>query len=152
MNACRALPPITLASCDYNRLLFTVMLAPSPGEPALSFLLSELRRANVCHPAALPEEVVSTNCRVIYRVDAEPSTRAHLLVHPADLIWPGAEISVISALGSALIGLSVGDRMPYVEADGSRHEVWVEGIGWRFIDDGLISSGARAAEGRRAAG
>ena len=106
------------------------------------FLLSELRRAEVCHPAALPEEVVSANCRVIYRIDDEAKTRAHLLVHPEDLTWPGAEISVMTPLGAALIGLSVGDRVPYTETDGSRHEVLVEGIGLRFLDDGLISSRA----------
>lgn len=149
MNARHDLPPITLASCDYNRLLFTAMMSQGQDDLVLEFLLSELRRAEVCHPAALPEEVVSANCRVIYRIDDETKTRAHLLVHPEDLIWPGAEIAVTTPLGAALIGLSVGDRMPYTEQDGSRHEVMVEGIGLRFLDDGLISTAARAAAVRR---
>jgi regulator of nucleoside diphosphate kinase len=142
MNASFDLPPITLASCDYNRLLLTAMMDQGRGDPVFEFLLSELRRADICHPAALPEEVVSANCRVIYRIDAEPRTRSHLLVHPEDLMWPGAEVSVMTPLGAALIGLSVGDRVPYTETDGSRHEVQVEGIGLRFLDDGLISSRA----------
>lgn len=146
------LPPITLASCDYNRLLFTAMTGQAQGDPVFAFLLSELRRAEICHPAALPEEVVSANCRVIYRVDGEPRTRAHLLVHPEDLHWPDAEISLTTPVGAALIGLSVGDRMPYRESDGTSHEVLVEGIGLRFLDDGLISMGARAAAARRYAG
>jgi regulator of nucleoside diphosphate kinase len=150
MNAPFDLPPITLASCDYNRLLFTVMMGQRQDDPVFAFLLSELRRAEVCHPAILPEEVVSANCRVIYRVDDEPRTRAHLLVHPEDLTWPGAEVSVTTPLGAALIGLSVGDRMPYTEIDGSRHEVLVEGIGLRFLDDGLISARAPARPRRDA--
>jgi len=136
MNAQPHLPPITLASSDYNRLLFTAMIRQKHSRRSPNFLLRELRRAKVCHPAELPEDVVSTNCRVIYRVDNEPKPRAHLLVHPEDLIWPGAEISVTTPLGTALLGLRVGDSMSFVESDGGAHEVFVEGIGLRFLDDG----------------
>jgi regulator of nucleoside diphosphate kinase len=136
MNARHQLPRITLAASDYNRLLFTAMIRNEHGRPITNFLLDELRRAEVCHPADLPEDVVSTNCRVIYRVDGEPKSRAHLLVHPEDLIWPGAEISVAMPLGTALLGLRVGDAMPFLDEDGDTHEVFVEGIGLRFLDDG----------------
>jgi regulator of nucleoside diphosphate kinase len=135
MNTQHELPPITLAANDYNRLLFTAMIRHQHNHWAPNFLLKELRRAKVCHPAALPEDVVSTNCRVIYRIDDESKSRAHLLVHPEDLIWPSAEISVTTPLGTALLGLRVGDRMSFVE-DGTIHEVFVEGIGLRFLDDG----------------
>ncbi len=135
MNTRYDLPPITLATNDYNRLLFTAMIRQKHNQRKPDFLLKELRRAKVCHPSALPEDVVSTNCRVIYRIDNEVKSRAHLLVHPEDLIWPGAEISVTTPLGTALLGLRVGDRMAFVE-DGRVREVYVEGIGLRFLDDG----------------
>jgi regulator of nucleoside diphosphate kinase len=135
MDAQHHLPPITLATCDYNRLLFTAMLQNEHGRGTTNFLLEELRRAEVCHPSDLPEDVVSTNCRVIYRVDDEPKSRVHLLVHPDDLIWPGAEVSVATPLGTALLGLRVGDRMPFLDDDGQTHEVFVEGIGLRFLDN-----------------
>jgi regulator of nucleoside diphosphate kinase len=137
MNAQHPLPPITLATSDYNRLLFTAMIRQKHNCQAPDFLLTELRRAEVCHPSALPEDVVSTNCRVIYRIDDEPKSRAHLLVHPEDLIWPGAEISVTTPLGTALLGLRAGDRMSFVEESTVR-EVYVEGIGLRFLDDGSM--------------
>ncbi|MGO4526623.1 GreA/GreB family elongation factor [Microvirga sp. 2MCAF35] len=135
MNAQRHLPPITIATCDYNRLLSTVMIQQENNRPASDFLLEELRRAKVCHPSELPEDVVSTNCRVIFRIDDEPKSRAHLLVHPEDLTWPDAEISVTTPLGTALLGLRVGDRMTFVDGDRIR-EVRVEGIGLRFLDAG----------------
>jgi len=115
MSTQHELPPITLASNDYNRLLVTVMIQQEHNRRTSDFLLKELRRAKVCHPSALPEDVVSTNCRVIFRIDDEPKSRAHLLVHPDDQIWPGAEISVTTPLGTALLGLRVGDRMSFVE-------------------------------------
>jgi regulator of nucleoside diphosphate kinase len=135
MTTQHELPPITLAENDYNRLLFTAMIRQKANPRASDFLLDELRRAKVCHPSALPEDVVSTNCRVIFRIDDEPKSRTHLLVHPEDVIWPGAEISVTTPLGTALLGLRVGDGMPFVD-DGTVHEVYVEGIGLRFLDGG----------------
>jgi regulator of nucleoside diphosphate kinase len=138
MNAQHDLPPIILATNDYNRLLFTAMIRQKHSRRTPDFLLTELRRAEVCHPAALPEDIVSTNCRVIYRIDDEPKSRAHLLVHPDELIWPGAEISVATPLGTALLGLRVGDRMSFQDDDGETHEVFVEGIGLRFLDDGPL--------------
>ena len=135
MSMQHELPPITLAANDYNRLLFTAMIQKKDNRSASNFLLKELRRAKVCHPSALPQDVVSTNCRVIFRIDDEPKSRAHLLVHPDDLISPGTEISVTTPLGTALLGLRIGDRMPFVE-EGTVHEVVVEGIGLRFLDDG----------------
>ena len=138
MNAQHDLPPIILAANDYNRLLFTAMIRQKHSGRTPDFLLTELRRAEVCHPAALPEDVVSTNCPVIYRIDDEPKSRAHLLVHPDELIWPGAEVSVATPLGTALLGLRVGDRMSFLDDDGQTHEVFVEGIGLRFLDDGPL--------------
>ncbi len=135
MSTQHELPPITLAANDYNRLLFTAMFRQKQNRRTSDFLLNELRRAKVCHPSALPEDVVSTNCRVIFRIDDEPKSRAHLLVHPDDLISPGTEISVTTPLGTALLGLRIGDRMPFVE-EGTVHEVVVEGIGLRLLDDG----------------
>jgi len=135
MNMQNKLPPITVATSDYNRLLFTAVIRQNRSGRGTDFLLKELRRAEICHPSALPEDVVSTNCRVIYRIDDEPKSRAHLLVHPEDLIWPGAEISVTTPLGTALLGLRIGDRMSFIE-DGVAHEVFVEGIGLRFLDAG----------------
>ncbi|MCG7394580.1 GreA/GreB family elongation factor [Microvirga sp. ACRRW] len=135
MNVQHELPPIVLSENDYNRLLFTARIRQKDNYTAYEFLLDELRRARICHPSELPEDVVSTNCRVIFRIDDEPKSRAHLLVHPEDLLWPGAEISVTTPLGTALLGLCVGDRMPFTDG-GTIHEVFVEGIGLRFLDDG----------------
>lgn len=135
MNVPSHPPPITLAANDYNRLLFVAMLRRRQHWREPDFLLKELRRAQLCHPAALPEDVVSMNCRVTYRLDDEPDSRIHLLVHPEELIWPGAEISVTTALGTALLGLRVGDCMSFVDADGTLRKVHVEAIGPRFRDD-----------------
>ena len=105
--------------------------------PHREFLLSELRRAALCHPDALPEDVVSTSAKVTYRLDGEGHSRAHILVYPEDLQWPGAELSVLTPLGIALLGLRVGDRMPFqTNPNGPVHEVVVEDVRFRLLPDG----------------
>ena len=130
------LPPITVATCDYNRLMLTATIARRRGDPHAEFLLAELRRAALCRADDLPDDVISTNCRVIYRTDDAGAAHARLLVHPDDLKRPGAELSVTTPLGIALLGLRVGDRMPYSAGEESpEHEVVVEGVGLRLLHD-----------------
>jgi hypothetical protein len=46
----------------------------------------------------------------------------------------------MTPLGTALLGLQVGDRMPYKASDAqSDHEVMVEGLGLRFVGEGMPS-------------
>ncbi len=146
MNAYYDLPPIMLATSDYNDLLITAVFSSRSAEPNAGFLLSELMRASVCHPDDLPDDVVSTNCHVIYRIGGKPERHARLLVHPKDLLFPGAELSVTTPLGTALLGLRVGDRMRYGASDGRPgHEVIVEGIGMRLLDEDVPPKDFRSA-------
>jgi regulator of nucleoside diphosphate kinase len=136
MNTAIDLPRVTIATHDYNRLMSVAAMDPHPRRPARRFLLSELRRAALCHPDALPEDVVSTNAKVTYRLDGGGTPRAHVLVYPEDLLWPGAELSVLTPLGIALLGLRVGDRMPFrTSRDGPVHEVVVEDVRFRLLPD-----------------
>ncbi|SCY07218.1 GreA/GreB family elongation factor [Microvirga guangxiensis] len=135
-NATDKLPPITLATNDYNRLMSIAAINRQQRSPRREFLMSELRRASLCHPANLPEDVVSTNAKVTYRLNGTGRPMAQVLVHPEDLNWPGAELSVLTPLGIALLGLRVGDRMPFQTGrDGPVHEVVVEDVQFRLLPD-----------------
>jgi regulator of nucleoside diphosphate kinase len=135
MNTAVDLPQVTIATHDYNRLMSVAAMENKPRKPHREFLLSELRRAALCHPGALPDDVVSTNAKVTYRINGG-RPMAHVLVHPQDLLWPGAELSVLTPLGIALLGLRVGDRMPFrTDRDGPWHEVVVEDVRFRLLPD-----------------
>jgi regulator of nucleoside diphosphate kinase len=136
MNRTVELPQVTIATHDYNRLMSLAAMDPHQRGPRRQFLLSELRRAELCHPDALPEDVVSTNAKVTYRLNGRGRPMAHVLVHPEDLLWPGAELSVLTPLGTALLGLRVGDRMPFrTGRDGPVHEVEVEDVQFRLMPE-----------------
>lgn len=136
MNRTIDLPQVTVATHDYNRLMSVAAMDRHQRRPHRQFLMSELRRASLCHPNALPEDVVSTNAKVTYRLNGGGTSMAHVLVYPEDLLWSGAELSVLTPLGIALLGLRVGDRMPFrTSRDGPWHEVLVEDVQFRLLAD-----------------
>ena len=136
MNRTTDLPQVTVATHDYNRLMSIAAMDSHQRRSHRQFLMSELRRAALCHPNALPEDVVSTNAKVTYRLNGNGESMAHVLVYSEDMLWPGAELSVMSPLGIALLGLRVGDRMPFrTRQDGPLHEVLVEDVQFRLLPD-----------------
>ena len=134
------LPDIVVGTNDYNRLMLTVMIVRNRGRSHAEFLLSELRRATLCAQEDLPREVVSLDSRVTYRVDDAVQPRTRLLVHPDDLIWPGAEIGATTPLGIALLGIRPGDRMRY-RGTGQTYEVLVEAVGLGLHEVALRAAG-----------
>ena len=123
-----------MATHDYNRLISAAAMKCRQRRPHHEFLMSELRRASLCHPNELPDDVVSTNAKVTYRINGRGTPMAHVLVYTEDLLWPGAELSVLTPLGTALLGLRVGDRMPFrTSRDGPVHEVVVEDVQFRLL-------------------
>lgn len=140
-----ALPGIAVSDTDYNELVFALGFAKD--REIRTFLAQELRRAALCHPDDLPDDVVALNCRVIFQLSGDSRIRARLLVHPQNRLCPKTEVSVLSPVGIALLGLRVGDCMPFVER-GRRREVTVGAIGMRFVGNGVprmvLNRGAHA--------
>lgn len=150
MNAMHDLPPITVSTRDFDRLVAFGLDAYVRGDQQAEFLLAEMRRATLCPPGDLPEEVVSIDCRVVYRLDEEPRVRGGLVVHPLDLKGGDEELSASSPLGAALLGLRVGDRMPFHDGRSGRvHVVTVEGVGWRWTGTADPAVGAGPARTSR---
>ncbi len=149
MHAVHELPPITVTTRDFDRLVAFGLDAHLRGDSHADFLLWELRRATLC-PGALPGEVVSVNCRVRYRLDDEPAVREHRFVHPLDRADLPDELSVASPVGVALLGLRVGDRMPYCDNRlGTQHVVTVEGIETTAASSGPVRRRRFSPNGRR---
>jgi regulator of nucleoside diphosphate kinase len=131
MNSKVPLPPIIVGTQDYCHLIKAAEPSRQQGKHHADFLLTELRRAVIAHPYDLPADVVSINSRVTYRLDDQPETQTRVLVHAGYVKWPSAELSVMTPLGTALLGLRVRDTMPFRTSDGQQHEVLVEDVGFR---------------------
>lgn len=109
---------ILLSGSDYDRLIDLLDALPESRAAEFDSLRTELERARVIAADAIPETVVTMNAEV-HCVD-ESSGREHFitLVYPSEADADKGRISVLAPLGSALIGLSVGQSIDWQVKDG----------------------------------
>jgi regulator of nucleoside diphosphate kinase len=134
MHPVDTLPPVTFSCTDYNELVFALGLMRD--REAAKLLAWKVQHAELYRPDDLPDDVVALNCRVVFHLAGDPAIQARLLVHPHTLLCPNTELSVLSPVGAALMGLRVGDCMSFVE-HGERREIVVEAVGMRFVGRGV---------------
>ncbi|MCC5847541.1 MAG: nucleoside diphosphate kinase regulator [Verrucomicrobia bacterium] len=83
-------------------------------------LEDELQRAMVLPPEKIPAEVVTMNSRVRYR-DLEDDTEMEItLVFPGDADISQGKMSVLSPIGTAMLGYKAGEELEWRVPDGFR--------------------------------
>ena len=108
------LPKIALNASDYPRFEQLARRAAQRGDLDGIFLLGEINRADI-----VPDTWDDLGCRVIVGSWVTFCTNWGVPRRIVQLVWPEecwsdpACISVLTPLGTALIGLQVGDQMPY---------------------------------------
>ncbi|UFN72558.1 nucleoside diphosphate kinase regulator [Vibrio alginolyticus] len=102
---------IYISSLDMNRI--TALLDKMPNIAAeLVELEAELDRATVFEPEQMPDNVVTMNSTVEFKFAGEDRTMTKTLVYPSEL-KSSDDISIFAPVGSALIGLSVGQKLEW---------------------------------------
>ena len=76
----------------------------------------------------LPATCVAPNRQVSYRLDWGPASAYRTLVYPGDLTDEAAQISLLSPIGVALLGLKTGDEMLVFLPGSGFHKLYVEGV------------------------
>ena len=90
------------------------------GSPASESLETELHRAIVVDPRAIPADVVTMNSQVVYE-DCETSVqRTVTVVYPKDADAGSGRVSVLAPIGSALLGLRVGQAIEWPVPTGTK--------------------------------
>ena len=116
---------IVLTSRDFDRLEALLGSLPPNGFPDKANLERELERAEVVAPEEIPPNVVTMNSTVRFSI-ADSSEDLHLkLVYPKDVGSEPDRISVLAPIGSALLGLSVGDELEWPRPGGGMTKVRV---------------------------
>ena len=105
-------PPITMSSLDEARLERLLESDAYRQLPGVDALLSEMERANVVKPVDMPPDVVTMNSTIRFVDDSNGAEFEYTLVYPADAGKPDT-ISVLAPVGSALLGLSVGQSIAW---------------------------------------
>jgi regulator of nucleoside diphosphate kinase len=81
--------------------------------PTAELLDSELQRATVVDSRRVPRDVVTMNSEVAYEDCATGERRVVRVVFPNEADAARGKISVMAPIGSALIGLSVGQEIEW---------------------------------------
>jgi regulator of nucleoside diphosphate kinase len=119
-------PVVQIERQDHLRLKELARTAEREGHPTAPFLLAEIRRAKVFDTPVpeMVEETAGLNKQVSFRIDFGP-TRRRLFVLPEHYSNSELEVSVLSPVGAAILGLRKGDRMPYRDIFGALHFVTI---------------------------
>jgi regulator of nucleoside diphosphate kinase len=111
------LPQIYLTQNYLDRLL--ALVDAQPGE-RLEKLENELVRATVVPREEIPADVVTMNSRVIFENETTRERREITLVYPEKADIDTSRISVLVPIGTALLGLRVGQSIDWELPDGVR--------------------------------
>ena len=120
-------PPISISSLDLERLerLLDSPAASTTERTQLDRLLRELERAEVLEPQQVPATLVTMNSTVRCREQASGREYQLTLVYPHDLDGHSDKVSVLAPLGSALLGLSVGQAIDWPAPGGQQLRIEV---------------------------
>jgi regulator of nucleoside diphosphate kinase len=91
-------------------------------------LRRELERAAVVAREAVPPDVATMNSLVRYADETRGVVRTVALVYPRAARGGRSMVSVLTPLGSALLGLSVGQAIEWDFPDGSRRRLRLEAV------------------------
>src|SRR6185312_15990764 len=92
------------------------------------FLGAGVRSAVFCEDTVLPGDIVVPGCKVSYRLDWLDATPYRLLVYPEDFREEANQISLLSPIGVALLGVHAGDGMPVFVPEQGFHTLHVVGV------------------------
>ena len=126
MNAKRT--RIILTSLDFDRLEALLDSMPANAFAGRAELQAELERAELVAPDKVPPDVVTMNSTVRFTIAETGETFRLTLVYPKDVGSDAGRISVLAPVGSALLGLSVGDEMQWPRPGGGVSTVRVDEV------------------------
>jgi regulator of nucleoside diphosphate kinase len=120
-------PEILVGKTDYDKLI-RIASGLLENKPELADeLIGELERAAVRTDDALPEGIVRMGSTLEYRTENGQARRV-TLVYPMDADITEGRISILTPIGTALLGLARGDTIDFVANDGRQHLLTVVSV------------------------
>lgn len=127
-------PDITVSTADLDRLE-GLLGALRAGAPEIADgLRSELDRARIVEPEDMPADVVTMNSTVRFADEETGKEFQRTLCYPEEATGGSDKVSILAPLGSALLGLSVGQRIDWPVPGGRTARI-------RILD--VVSQGRR---------
>jgi regulator of nucleoside diphosphate kinase len=116
-------PSIVVSDLDSSRLTDLALAAQARVPDVTGELLAEIERARIVSAASIPPTVVQMGSTVEYQ--SATGRRRVTLVFPGEADIDAGRISILTPIGTALIGLSPGQSITWRTRDGREHELTV---------------------------
>lgn len=126
-------PPVYLDSSFLDQLQALAAAAQFRQPEVADRLLHEIERAIVLRSDEIPESVVNIGSKVTFRDEVSQRVQTVRVVLPGDADIAQRRISVLTPMGAALIGLSVGASMAWETRMGETRHLTVMQVGPREI-------------------
>ena len=111
-------PEITVSTSDLERLEGLLSTPPTRNRSDLDGLRAELERANILDTDGMPADVIMMNSRARFREETSGREYELTLAWPHEANAADGKVSIFSPAGSALLGLSVGQRIDWQTPEG----------------------------------
>lgn len=123
-----AKPRIILTWADHERLSSLLNAALDRMPDVAATLAEELERAQVLPEGRCPDDVVCMGREVEFRDDTTGKVMRQVLVYPDAADIERGRISVLTPVGTALIGLSLGQSITWQTRAGELKRLTVLGV------------------------
>ena len=118
----RPLPEIIVSKSDHNRIFDLALLIEDSTPDVASVLLREMHRARVVD--SVPAGIVQMGSTIAFGTEGGQDRRVKL-VYPGEADIAQSRVSILTPIGAALIGLSVGQSIPWSARDGRQQALTV---------------------------
>lgn len=120
-------PKIVVGQIDHERLTGLATTALDRAPEVAETLLAEMDRAKVVSPTQVPADVVRMGSFVAFSSDSAQQRRVQL-VYPGEADIEAGRISILTPIGTALIGLAAGQSIAWTATDGRQHTLTVVSV------------------------
>jgi regulator of nucleoside diphosphate kinase len=111
-------PPIHMLEADYDRIANLAMSMENTNPKLADAIFTEIDRAHLHTEKSMPKNVVGLGSVVEFIEVATEKSRTLQLVLPGDADIDAGKMSVMTSVGAALIGMSVGRDINWPLPDG----------------------------------
>ncbi|WP_206859572.1 nucleoside diphosphate kinase regulator [Lysobacter changpingensis] len=105
-------PLLLMSRLDVERIE-SLLETPAAQNVDTSALEAELERATIVEPAQMPPDVITMNSTARFLDETSGEERELTLVFPRDADGSAEKVSILAPVGSALLGLHVGDSIEW---------------------------------------
>lgn len=127
---------VVISSLDAERLERIIDALPKSASAAGEKLTEELARAEIVEPQLMPSTVVTMNSTVRFKVDSSKEEFTMTLVYPKDVDVANNKISILSPVGSAMLGLEQGAELEWPKPGLGTLKVRIEEVTYQPERDG----------------